>query len=137
MTKLFLTMTLAFSTMIASAQFSALTTISEATDSTWSVTDKLGVGYQLNEKLMLGFALDGEDKYEVFGRYSLAPNCWAYGSYDTEGEGEFIDRLDLGVGYSYNVWNNFYVEPNYTISMEKNDEDEYEGKLNLGLSYKF
>ena len=101
------------------------------------LTMLLALGYDVNEKLMLGIAMDGDDKYEVIGRYTLAPNCWAYGSYDTEGEGEFIDRLDLGVGYSYNVWNNFYIEPNYTVSMEKNDEDEYEGKLNLGLSYKF
>ena len=136
MNKLFLTMLLALGTTIASAQFSVITTITEVEDE-YNLTDKLAVGYDVNEKLTLGFALDGEDKYEVFGRYSLAPNWWGYGSYDTEGEGEFIDRLDLGVGYSFNVWNNFYVEPNYTVSMEKNDEDEYEGKLNLSLSYKF
>ena len=136
MNKLFLTMLLALGTTIASAQFSVITTVTEVEDE-YNLTDKLAVGYDINEKLTLGFALDGEDKYEVFGRYSLAPNWWGYGSYDTEGEGEFIDRLDLGVGYSFNVWNNFYVEPNYTVSMEKNDEDEYEGKLNLSLSYKF
>ena len=136
MNKLFLTMLLALGTTIASAQFSVITTVTEVEDE-YNLTDKLALGYDVNEKLTLGFALDGEDKYEVFGRYSLAPNWWGYGSYDTEGEGEFIDRLDLGVGYSFNVWNNFYVEPNYTVSMEKNDEDEYEGKLNLGLSYKF
>ena len=136
MNKLFLTMLLALGTTIASAQFSVITTVTEVEDE-YNLTDKLALGYDVNEKLTLGFALDGEDKYEVFGRYSLAPNWWGYGSYDTEGEGEFIDRLDLGVGYSFNVWNNFYVEPNYTVSMEKNDEDEYEGKLNLSLSYKF
>ena len=136
MNKLFLTMLLALGTTIASAQFSVITTVTEVEDE-YNLTDKLALGYDVNEKLTLGFALDGEDKYEVFGRYSLAPNWWGYGSYDTEGEGEFIDRLDLGVGYSFNVWNKFYIEPNYTVSMEKNDEDEYEGKLNLSLSYKF
>ena len=49
MNKLFLTMTLAFCTMIASAQYSVLTTISETSDSTWSVTEKLCIGYQVNE----------------------------------------------------------------------------------------
>ena len=71
MTKLFLTMTLAFSTMIASAQFSALTTVNETADSTWSATEKLGVGYQVNEKLMVGITMDGEDKYEVLARYDV------------------------------------------------------------------
>ena len=136
MNKLFLTMLLALGTTIASAQFSVITTVTEVEDE-YNLTDKLALGYDINEKLTLGFALDGEDKYEVFGRYSLAPNCWAYGSYDTEGEGEFIDRLDLGVGYSYNVWNSLYVEPSYVIPMKKNDEDNYEGTFNFGLSYKF
>ena len=71
MTKLFLTMTLAFCTMVASAQYSALTTVSETTDSTWSATEKLGVGYQVNEKLMVGITMDGEDKYELLGRLNI------------------------------------------------------------------
>ena len=74
MNKLFLTMTLAFCTMIASAQYSVLTTVTsvedEAGETTYSITDKLGVGYQVNEKLMVGLTMDGEDKYELQGRYS-------------------------------------------------------------------
>ena len=136
MNKLFLTMLLALGTTIASAQFSIITTVTEVEDE-YNFTDKLAVGYDLNEKLMLGVAMDGEDKYEVIGRYHFANNCWAYGSFDTEGEGEYVDRLDLGVGYSFKVIDNLFVEPNYTMSMKKNDEDEYDGKLNLSLSYKF
>ena len=136
MNKLFLTMLLALGTTIASAQFSIITTVTEVEDE-YNFTDKLAVGYDLNEKLMLGVAMDGEDKYEVIGRYHFADNCWAYGSFDTEGEGEYVDRLDLGVGYSFKVIDNLFVEPNYTMSMRKNDDDDYEGKLNLSLSYKF
>ena len=124
MNKLFLTMLLALGTTIASAQFSIITTVTEVEDE-YNFTDKLAVGYDLNEKLMLGVAMDGEDKYEVIGRYHFANNCWAYGSFDTEGEGEYVDRLDLGVGYSFKVIDNLFVEPNYTMSMKKNDEDEY------------
>ena len=61
MTKLFLTMTLAFCTMIASAQYSVLTTVTsveEADETTYNITDKLGVGYQVNEKLMVGLTMD-------------------------------------------------------------------------------
>jgi len=136
MNKLFLTMLLALGTTIASAQFSIITTVTEVEDE-YNFTDKLAVGYDLNEKLMLGIAMDGEDKYEVIGRYHFANNCWAYGSFDTEGEGEYVDRMDLGVGYSFKVIDNLFVEPNYTMSMRKNNDDDYEGKLNLSLSYKF
>ena len=136
MNKLFLTMLLALGTTIASAQFSIITTVTEVEDE-YNFTDKLAVGYDLNEKLMLGIAMDGEDKYEVIGRYHFADNCWAYGSFETEGEGEYVDRMDLGVGYSFKVIDNLFVEPNYTMSMRKNDDDDYEGKLNLSLSYKF
>jgi len=136
MNKLFLTMLLALVTTIASAQFTVITTVTEVEDE-YNFTDKLAFGYNLNEKLMIGLAMDGEDKYEVMARYNLANNCWAYGSYDTEGDGELMDKMELGVGYSYNVWQNLYIEPNYTMSMMKNEEDDYEGKLNLSLSYKF
>ena len=81
MNKLFLTMTLAFCTMVASAQFSVLTTFNEGADSTWNVTDKMGVGYQVNEKLMVGLTLDGEDKYELLGRYSLMNGIWGTCTY--------------------------------------------------------
>ena len=48
MNKLFLTMLFAVSTIFANAQFVGLTTLNEGTDSTWNVTDKIGVGYQVN-----------------------------------------------------------------------------------------
>ena len=48
MNKLFLTMTLAFCTMIASAQYSVLATVTsvedEAGETTYNATDKLGLG---------------------------------------------------------------------------------------------
>jgi len=139
MTKLFLTIALAFSTMIASAQFSALTTISEATDSTWSVTDKLGVGYQLNEKLMLGITMDGEDKYELLARYDLHHGLWAtcVYNYEAEAEEKLMDKMDVGVGYSIKVWNNLYFDPNYTLSLKEDEAGEREGAFNLSVSYKF
>ena len=139
MTKLFLTIALAFSTMIASAQFSALTTISETTDSTWSVTDKLGVGYQLNEKLMLGITMDGEDKYELLARYDLHHGLWAtcVYNYEADAEEKLMDKMDVGVGYSIKVWNNLYFDPNYTLSLKEDEAGEREGAFNLSVSYKF
>ena len=48
-----------------------------------------------------------------------------------------MDRMDVGIGYSWNVWKNLYVDPNYTMPLKENDEGEREGSFNLGLSYKF
>ena len=139
MNKLFLTMALAFCTTIASAQYSVLTTVSETSDSTWSVTEKLGIGYQVNEKLMVGITMDGEDKYELLGRYALMNGIWGtctY-SYEADSEAELMDKVNVGVGYSFKVWNNLYIHPNYTMPLKEDEAGEREGTLNLGVSYKF
>ena len=139
MNKLFLTMALVFSTMIASAQFSVLTTFNEGADSTWNVTDKMGVGYQVNEKLMVGLTMNGEDNYELLGRYSLMNGIWGtcVYSYAKDSEDELMDKIDVGVGYSFNVWNNLYIDPNYTMPLKEDEAGEREGSLNLSVSYKF
>ena len=143
MNKLFLTMTLAFCTMIASAQYSVLTTVTSAEDeageTTYNITDKLGVGYQINEKLMVGITMDGEDKYELLGRYSLMNGIWGtcVYSYESDSEAELMDKVNLGVGYSFNVWNNLYIDPNYAMPAKADENGEREGTLNLSVSYKF
>ena len=142
MTKLFLTMTLAFCTMIASAQYSVLTTVTsveEADETTYNVTDKLGVGYQVNEKLMVGLTMDGEDKYELLGRYALMNGVWGtcVYNYTKDSEAELMDNMELGLGYSFRVWNDLYVEPNYTMPVKADEAGKREGNLNLSVSYKF
>tara|TARA_R100000697_G_scaffold5340_1_gene10694 strand:- start:5 stop:415 length:411 start_codon:yes stop_codon:yes gene_type:complete len=136
MNKLFLTMLLSVATIVASAQITIISTVTEVDDE-YNFTDNLAVGYNINNTLMLGLEMNGEENYNVMARYSFADNCWAYGSYDTEAEGELVDKLNLGVGYSFNVWEGLYIDPNYTVSMMKNSDDEYEGKLNFTVSYKF
>ena len=99
MNKLFLTMLFAFSTILASAQFVGLTTLNEGTDSTWNVTDKIGIGYVVNEKLM--------DKLELGVGYSLhlwkglcfCPNYTLSLKEDEAGERE--GSLNLGVTYKF------------------------------------
>jgi len=142
MTKLFLTMTLAFCTMVASAQYSAITTITsveEGDETTYNVTDKLGVGYQVNEKLIVGLTIDGEDKYELLGRYALMNGVWGTCVYNyvADSETELMDNIELGLGYSFKVWDNLYVDPNYTIPAKANEAGDREGTLNLSVSYKF
>ena len=136
MNKLFLTMLLSVATIVASAQITIISTVTEVDDE-YNFTDNLAVGYNINNMLMLGLEMNGEENYNVMARYSFADNCWAYGSYDIEAEGELVDKLNLGVGYSFNVWEGLYIDPNYTVSMMKNSDDEYEGKLNFTVSYRF
>jgi len=142
MNKLFLTMTLALCTMVASAQYSVLTTVTsveEADETTYNVTDKLGVGYQVSEKLMVGLTKNGEDKYELLGRYSLMNGLWGtcVYNYEADSETELMDKVNVGVGYSFKVWNNLYVDPNYTMPLKEDEAGEREGSLNLSVSYKF
>ena len=142
MNKLFLTMTLALCTMVASAQYSVLTTVTsveEADETTYNITDKLGVGYQVNEKFMVGLTMNGEDKYELLGRYSLMNGLWGtcIYSYEADSEAELMDKVNLGIGYSFNIWNNLYIDPNYTMPAKADEDGEREGSLNLSVSYKF
>jgi len=143
MNKLFLTMVLAFGTMIASAQYSVMTTITsvedEAGETTYNLTDKLGVAYQVGDKLMLGLTKDGEDKYELLGRYDIHHGLWAtcIYNYEADTEEELMDKMDLGLGYSFRLFDNLYVDPNYTIPAREDENGEREGTLNLSVSYKF
>ena len=162
MNKVFLTMTFALSTIIASAQWSILTTVNKVegiepvepsmtevydgdvcpttdTDDSYNVTDKIGIGYQVNEKLMVGVTKDGEDAYELLGRYSIKEGLWATCIYNhvKDSEDTMTDKLDVGLGYSFYVWKNLYVDPYYVMPVKENEEGEREGSFNLGLSYKF
>ena len=138
MNKLFLTMLFAFSTMFASAQFVGLTTLNEGTDSTWNVTDKIGIGYVVNEKLMVTATMDGEDAYELSGRYDIYNGVWAtcIYNYEKDSEAELKDKLELGLGYSYNVWKNLHVDPYYVMPLKEDAEGNREGEFRLGISYK-
>ena len=144
MNKLFLTMLLALVTTIASAQFSVSTTVNEVTDTigetSYNITDKLGVLYQVNDKLIVGISRDGEENYELLGRYVVhSSGVWATCVYNyiPDSEDEMMDKMELGLGYSFNVWKNLSIDPYYVMSMKENEDGEREGKFNLGLSYKF
>ena len=140
MTKLFLTMTLAFCTMIASAQYSVITTITEVEEE-YNITDKIGVGYDVSEKLMVGITRNGDDNYDLLGRYMLTNGIWGTVIYnyieDYAEDADLIETLNLGVGYSFKVWNNLYVDPNYTMPAKADEDGEREGTFNLSVSYKF
>ena len=144
MKKLFLTMAVAFSTLIASAQFMVVTTYNAPEDGAeWemtSLTDNLGIGYTLNNgKCVVGLMKAGEDSlgdasYDLWGRYNWNQNLYVSVQAPTE---EMMDNLTVGIGYSYNVWRGVCIEPNYSMGLKEDDNGEREGSFNLGLSYKF
>jgi len=135
MNKLFLTMTLALVTMFASAQIMVITTVEQpADDAEWGMsnfTDNLGIGYQLNEKVTIGAVKNGED-YDLWGRYQLQ---MGYLSVQAPSE-EMADNLNVGVGYSLEVWNGLYVEPSYSMPLKEDGEGNREGAFKLGIAYK-
>ena len=145
MTKFLLTIFTILTTLCANAQFSVMTTINsvedEAGETTYNATDKIGVGYQVTDKLMIGATMDGmEDKdgYDLLGRYTLMNGIWAtcIYNYDSDSD-EVINKMDLGIGYSFNVWNKLYIDPNFTMPVEADEAGEREGSFNVSVSYKF
>ena len=89
--------------------------------------------------MMVGLTMDGEDKYELLGRYNiLTPGLWAtcVYNYDADNEDELKDKLELGLGYSFKVWDKLYVDPNYTMPLKEDAEGNREGTFNLSLSYR-
>ena len=136
MKKLFLTMALAFVAMISSAQFMVVTTMDQPEEGAeWemsNITDNMGIGYQLNDKMTIGAVKNGED-YDLFGRYNVA-DVYVLLQAPTE---ESMENLTVGVGYSFNIWNNLYIEPNYTMPVEQASGGDREGEFKLGIAYRF
>ena len=137
-------MAVAFSTLIASAQFMAVTTYNAPEDGAeWevtSLTDNIGIGYALSGgQYVVGLVQAekdslGEATYDLWGRYNLKKNVYISVQAPME---EMMDNLTVGVGYSYGVWKGLCIEPNYSMGLKEDENGEREGSFNLGLSYKF
>ena len=103
-----------------------------------NITDKLGIGYMVKDKIIIGISKNS-DYYDVFARYNISNNIladlWVTCEYDYlhSSDDKYTDHIDLGLMYSFEVWNSFYLEPNYTKSMK----DGEEGQFNIALSYIF
>ena len=137
MRKLFLTIIIAFTAMYASAQFMVVTTINQPADSAeWGVnnfTDNMGIGYQMNDNIVIGMIKNGEN-YDLFGRYLMNGGLYASLQAPTE---EMMDNLTLGFGYSLVLWKGLNLEPNYSMGLKEDEDGEREGSFNIGLSYRF
>ena len=136
-------MAVAFSTLIASAQFTVVTSYVAPEDGVeWevsSLTDNMGIGYALNSgKCLVGLVKAGTDSldeatYDLWGRYNLKNSLYVSVQAPTK---EMLDNLTVGLGYSYNVWRGLCIEPNYSMGLKEDEDGEREGSFNIGLSYK-
>lgn len=160
MKKNLLTILFASATMFASAQFMVVTTIDQPEgDEEWgmeSFTDNIGIGFAVNDKFTVGAMKGGastdavaddpattEDEtaeavdagYKIFLRYNYSDEIYLTMNMPTE---EGMDNLNVGVGYSFKVWNELYVEPNYTLPLQEDAETgKREGSFNFGIAYRF
>ena len=129
MKKAILTTVVALFCLSASAQFRVMSNVNQPSDNeTWNIdnfTNNMGFGYQVSDNVMLGVQKNGDD-YDFVGRYNLNDNFYLSAQMPKD---DGAANMTFGVGMSIKVWNELYVEPNYTT---KDDE----GSFNIGLSYK-
>ena len=129
MKKTILAMIITLFAFSASAQYRVMSNVQEpAENESWGIdnfTNNIGLGYQINNDIMIGFQQNGDD-YDFVGRYNLNDNL--YLSIETPTENS-VDNMTVGVGVSINVWEQLYIEPTY---ITKDDESSF----NVGLSYK-
>tara|TARA_B110000238_G_scaffold104788_1_gene114110 strand:+ start:153 stop:578 length:426 start_codon:yes stop_codon:yes gene_type:complete len=141
MKKVLLTAAVAFSTLVASAQFMVVTTYDgDQEENMDKITQNMGVGYMVNDAITVGVAVGGEDAanedtYDIWARYNIAQVEGAYASLTMPGDD--AEDMMIGVGFAFNVWNGLYVEPNYTMPTSEDAEGNREGSFNFGLSYRF
>ena len=129
MKKTILTTVIALFCLSASAQYRVMSNVNEpAEGESWGMenfTDNIGVGYQVNNEVMIGVMQNGDD-YDFVARYSLSDNMYLSAQMPTENA---TDNMTLGVGMSVKFWNDLYVETRYSTK-------DGEGSLSVGLSYK-
>ena len=133
MKKVFLTAVLAFATLFASAQIMVVTTYDgDQEESIDKLTANMGIGYSISDNIVIGGVKNGDD-YDLFARYNFKDDLYLslqMGMGDNEG-------TSIGVGYSLNIWNSLYIEPNYSMPTEEDGEGNRDGEFNLGIGYRF
>lgn len=139
MKKMLLTGAMALMGLMVSAQGFMVTadidTENFSTDSISETTD-FGFGYAINDAFTVGAVMPaGDDQdFRLFARYYWNESLYLTANTTTA---DFSDNLRIGAGYAFNVWNSLYVEPNYTMNLQADANDERNAKFKLGLGYRF
>jgi predicted porin len=148
MKKILLSAVFVFATIFASAQIMVVTTYDgDQEENLDKITANMGIGYSINDNITVGFVRvmhsaddghnhdpgDEDDSYDLFARYNFKDDLYLSLQMATGDN----DGTSIGVGYSLNVWNSLYIEPNYTMNTEEDDNGDREGTFNLGIGYRF
>ena len=133
-----LTAAIAFSSLVASAQFMVIADLDLEDFSTDSITETtdFGFGYMINDAWTVGAVMpagDDED-FRLLARCHWNESIYLTANTTTE---DFSDNLRVGAGYSFAAYGSLYIEPNYTMDVQEDDAGERNGKFKLGVSYKF
>jgi len=140
MKNLILTAVLVIATLFVSAQdLMVVTNITKTANGEKAgienITNRIGVGYQVNNNLIIGLqSAARDDGYDMFLRYLWQENIYVSLSMPTE---ESTDNMKIGIGFSLNISGNLYVEPNYNIPLSDDASGNRDGDFDLGLSYRF
>ena len=62
----------------------------------------------------------------------MSDNLYLSADFPTE---DAFENARVGIGYSVKFWNNLYVEPNYSVNLDSETDDD--GEFNLGVAYRF
>ena len=141
MKKVLLTAVVAFSTLVASAQFMVVTTYDgDQEENMEKVTANMGIGYMVSDAITVGVSqggadAEGDDTHDLWARYNLSMAEGAYASLTMPGDDD--EGMRIGVGFALNVWNGLYVEPNYSMPTSEDVDGNRDGSFNFGLSYRF
>jgi len=140
MKKTLLTLAIAFSSLMASAQFMVVADVDLEDFDTDSISERVdfGVGYMFNDTWTVGAVMPAGDdeEFRVFARYYWNESIYLTANTTAE---DFSDNLRVGAGYSFAAYGSLFVEPNFTFNVtadEANDDERY-AKFKLGLAYRF
>ena len=134
MKKVFFTAILACVTLISSAQFTVVSSMSSpAEGESWEIsnlTQNMGIGYNINDKTMIGTYRNG-DNYDVFVRHNLGMGflCLESPTQDS------TENMSMGFGTYITLYNNLSINPIYMIPLKEDENGEREGSFKVGLSY--
>ena len=111
MKKTLLTLAIAFSSLMASAQFMVVADVDLEDFDTDSISERVdfGIGYMINDTWTVGavmYAGDDED-FRAFARYYWNESIYLTANTTAE---DFSDNLRVGAGYSFAAYGKLFVE---------------------------
>ena len=134
MKKFLFTIFLACGFLFSSAQFTVVSTVDSPNDGdSWGIsnfTNNIGIGYSVNEKLMIGTNKKGDD-YDVFARLKMRIGFVCLEA-PTENAS---DNMKIGYGMNVKIYDNIYFTPMYLMPVKEDEAGLREGNFKMGLSY--